>query len=73
MLARLAAARVVAGDDGVPLILDDALGHSDPDRLAAMAAAIGCGPAECQVIVLTCYPDRFRGIPGARVERLSAA
>jgi hypothetical protein len=27
----------------------------------------------CQVVVLTCTPDRFGAIPGARVIRLGAA
>ena len=25
----------------------------------------------CQVVILTCAPDRFRGIPAAQVERLA--
>ena len=79
LLARLAAALTVtkAGtahgiDDGVPLILDDALGHTDPDRLASMASTIASAAAGCQVIILTCTPDRFRGIPSAKFDRLSA-
>lgn len=59
-----------ADEQGVPLVLDDALAHSDPDRLANMAATLGQAAAHCQVVLLTCSPDRFRGVPGARVERL---
>jgi hypothetical protein len=68
LLTRLAAAMIVAPHEGVPLIVDDALGHSDPERIERMNAAIGL--AECQVIILTCWPERFRGIAGAHVERL---
>lgn len=68
LLARLAAAMIVAPHEGVPLIVDDALGHSDPERIVRMNAAIGL--AECQVIILTCWPERFRGIAGAHIERL---
>jgi len=68
LLSRLAAAMIVAPHEGVPLIVDDALGHSDPERIERMNAAIGL--AECQVILLTCWPERFRGVAGAHVERL---
>jgi hypothetical protein len=68
LLARLAAAMIVAPHEGVPLIVDDALGHSDPARIERMNAAIGL--ANCQVIILTCWPERFRGVAGACVQRL---
>jgi len=71
LLARLAVAMIVSAEEGVPLILDDTLGYSDPGRMETMAATIARAAEHCQVIILTCSPDRFRGIPGAQVERLS--
>lgn len=71
LLARLAVAMIVSDDEGVPLILDDTLGSSDPSRMETMAATIARAADSCQVIVLTCAPDRFRGIPGAQVTRLA--
>jgi uncharacterized protein YhaN len=71
LLSRLAVAMIVSEDEGVPLILDDTLGYSDPDRMQMMAATIGRAAESCQIIILTCSPDRFRGIPGATVERLT--
>ena len=71
LLARLAVAMIVSEDEGVPLILDDTLGYSDPARMQTMAATIGRASEKCQIIILTCSPDRFRGIPGARLERIS--
>jgi hypothetical protein len=71
-LARLAAAMIVAPHEGVPLLLDDALGYTDPDRIRALNAALGVAGERCQVVILTCWPERFRGVPGARIERLSA-
>jgi uncharacterized protein YhaN len=71
LIARLAVAMIVSGDEGVPLILDDTLGYADQSRMETMAATIARAGKHCQVIVLTCSPDRFRGIPGARVERLT--
>jgi hypothetical protein len=66
LIARLAAARLVAADGGAPVILDDALGHSDPERLARMGRALSAVGAHCQIVVLTCVADRFRHVEGAR-------
>lgn len=72
VIGRLAAAALVApaGDDGAaggaPVIIDDALGYSDPGRLEAIGAALASAGRSCQVIVLTCVPDRYAGIGAAR-------
>ncbi|MEX2487628.1 MAG: AAA family ATPase [Nitriliruptoraceae bacterium] len=58
ILSGLAAARL-AGADGVPFILDDALGYTDPARMERISALIGQSTG-VQVIVLTCVPERFR-------------
>ncbi|HIZ35263.1 MAG TPA: AAA family ATPase [Candidatus Ruania gallistercoris] len=70
IITRLACAAVVEPDQGVPVIIDDALGYSDPDRLDRMNAMIGSLAADAQVILLTCTPDRYRGIGNASVIRL---
>ncbi len=67
LLTRLAAARLAGG---VPLWLDDALGHTDPERLAALGPLLAAAGEASQVIVLTCSPERFRSVPGARVVEL---
>lgn len=71
LIARCACAVLVAGEGGAPLILDDALGHSDPERLEAMARVLEHAAASCQVIVLTCTPERYARIEGARVVELT--
>lgn len=71
ILSRLACAALVAPDGGVPVILDDALGWTDPGRLERMAAALSVAGRETQVIVLTCTPGRYAGIGDANVVRLS--
>jgi uncharacterized protein YhaN len=73
LLARLACALLVDPEEGVPLLFDDTLGHSDPERLKAMAEVLALAGDRCQVVVLTCTRDRFGGIPGARLIRLGAA
>lgn len=70
IITRLACAAVVEPEQGVPVIIDDALGYSDPARLERMNAMIGSLAADAQVILLTCTPDRYRGIGNASVIRL---
>jgi hypothetical protein len=72
IVARLASAALVAKDDGVPVVIDDALGFSDPDRLARMGEVFDAVGGDGQVIVLTCSPERYAGITGAKHLELSA-
>lgn len=70
ILMRAAAAMLVSDAGGVPLILDDALGYSDPERQRALGAVLALAGEQCQVILLTCVADRYRHVPGATVLRL---
>ena len=72
LCARLACATLVAEDGGAPLLLDDALGHSDPQRLAGLGRALALAGRRCQIIVLTCDPARYRHVEGAHVVALTA-
>ena len=72
ILARLAGAALVAKEDSVPVVLDDALGFTDPERLAKMAAVFNTLGGHGQVIVLTCMPDRYLGISDAHLIELTA-
>ncbi|MFC5065976.1 ATP-binding protein, partial [Actinomycetospora atypica] len=73
LCARLAVAALVDAEDGVPVLIDDALGHSDPARLERLAAVFGAATAGTshQVVVLTCTPARYRGIGAARTVTLN--
>lgn len=71
ILARLAAARLVSTQGGVPLILDDTLGYADPERLGTMGAALALAGRDSQIIILTCTPGRFEHIGTARIVQLS--
>lgn len=76
LLVRLALGGVLARDEPVAAILDDPLAHADPGkhrkildviRLAAAGNAAWNPPAgPMQIIVLTCHPDRFDYLPGAK-------
>lgn len=72
ILARLAGAVLVAKEDAVPVVVDDALGFTDPDRLAKMGQLFDSVGTHGQVIVLTCSPDRYDGVRGAHRIDLSA-
>jgi hypothetical protein len=69
ILARLAGGALVTKEDTVPVVVDDALGFTDPERLARMGEVFDTVGAHGQVIVLTCSPDRYDGVKGAhRIE-----
>jgi len=70
LISRLACAMTVSKDGGAPLILDDALGYSDPKRLKLMGAVLAKAGRECQIIILTCVPDRYSNVGEATVVRL---
>jgi hypothetical protein len=72
LLVALACARLV-DDGGAPLILDDGLGYTDPQRLARLGAVLSEAGRHGQIIVLTCFPDRFRGVGDALTLRLRGA
>jgi AAA domain len=74
LLGRIACAQLIApGSGGVPLILDDTLGHSDRQRIDQIATILdriaGTG---AQVIILTHAPERFRIGSAARVDLTAA-
>lgn len=72
LLARLACASLVGGDggEGAPVILDDALGWTDPGRVERMGTAISAASKHAQVIILTCTPKRYAAVGNASVIRL---
>ncbi|MHB8190480.1 MAG: AAA family ATPase [Ferrimicrobium sp.] len=70
VLARLACAILVNpngadGDAGVPVILDDALGYSDFDRMKKLAPAFTKAAGMAQVVIMTSTPERYAKIGGA--------
>jgi uncharacterized protein YhaN len=65
IVARLAGAALVAKEDTVPVVIDDALGFTDAERLIKMGAVFTAVGGDGQVIVLTCSPQRYAGVVGA--------
>ncbi|MCT7656882.1 AAA family ATPase [Mycobacterium deserti] len=72
IVARLAGAALVAKEDTVPVVIDDALGFTDADRLTKMGAVFNAVGGDGQVIVLTCSPQRYAAVAGAHHIELTA-
>jgi DNA repair exonuclease SbcCD ATPase subunit len=69
ILTRLAFARLFAkAGQQVPVILDDALVHSDDDRIEAMFVALHRVAADQQILVLTCRQRAFAALGGDRAK-----
>ena len=71
LITKLACAMTVSKDDGVPLVIDDALGHTDSSRINSMATTIGIAGNDCQILLLTCQPNRYLEIGKVKTISLS--
>ncbi len=68
IVVRLAIAALTSRDgQGVPVVLDDALGWSDSVRLARMGDLLAEAGRHSQVVLLTSQPDRYAAIPGVNL------
>ncbi|KAA0079445.1 hypothetical protein CIW52_28495 [Mycolicibacterium sp. P9-64] len=72
IVARLAGAALVAKEDGVPVLIDDALGFTDAARLTKMGEVFDAVGGDGQVIVLTCSPERYATVGDALHIELTA-
>jgi len=74
ILARLAVAAMVDDQHCAPVVIDDALGFTDPERLERIGRVVGSSGQQHpgQIIVLTCTPHRYDGVAGAHRVTLSA-
>ncbi len=70
LACRLAAAMLVADGGGVPVLLDDTLGYSDPDRLPKLGAMIDYASRSVQIVIFTCQPERFADVGAAQTVHL---
>ena len=70
LIFRLACSMIVASEGGMPLIMDDALGYTDPDRLRLMGAVLAKAAKQCQIVIFTCVPARYGNIGDAAIVSL---
>lgn len=59
---RLAVAQELATDEPQVLILDDVLVNTDPVRQERILDVLGTQAEHLQILILTCHPDRYRGV-----------
>lgn len=71
LIFRLACSMIVAKDGGTPVVLDDALGYTDPERLRLMGAVLAKAAKECQIVIFTCTPNRYGNVGQATVVSLA--
>jgi hypothetical protein len=63
----------VRGDPAPPfIVLDDVLTATDAGRLARVMGVLEEAAQRLQVLVLTCHPERYRGLEGASFVDLEA-
>ncbi len=73
LLYRAACAIMVSEEEGMPILLDDVLGHSDSERLRLVGKALETAAERCQVVIFTCMPDRYAGLRGVTTVGLGNA
>lgn len=59
---RIAVAQELAVTEPQVLILDDVLVNTDPVRQERVLETLAAVANRLQVIILTCHPDRYRGV-----------
>lgn len=72
LATRLALADVLARGERQLVVLDDVLTATDAGRLARVMGVLEEAAQRLQVLVLTCHPERYRGLTGANFVDLEA-
>jgi uncharacterized protein YhaN len=66
LVTRLALADVLAREERQLVVFDDILTFTDDGRLARVLKLLDEATQRLQVLVLTCHPERYRGLGGAQ-------
>jgi len=66
LATRLALAEVLAKNERQLVVLDDVLAATDAGRLARVMTVLEEAAQRLQILILTCHPERYRGLEGAR-------
>jgi uncharacterized protein YhaN len=72
LATRLALAELLARDERQMVLLDDVLTATDTGRLARVMGVLEEAAQRLQVLILTCHPERYRGLTGAHFVDLEA-
>lgn len=63
---RMALADIAFPTDRQLVVLDDVFTYTDADRLARIARILDKSADRFQIVLLTCHPERYRGLPNAK-------
>ncbi|MBN1591105.1 MAG: hypothetical protein JW888_16445, partial [Pirellulales bacterium] len=66
LAVRLALAEVLLGDARQPMVLDDVLTATDPERLSRILGLLDEAADKYQMLIFTCHPERYRSLPDAQ-------
>lgn len=69
---RLALADVAFAGQRQLVVLDDVFTYTDTTRLARIATILDEAADRFQIVLLTCHPERYRGLPNAKFFDLEA-
>ena len=72
LATRLSLAEVLAGEERQLVVLDDVLAATDAGRLARVMTILEEAAQRLQILILTCHPERYRGLEGANFLDLEA-
>lgn len=72
LATRLALADVLAQDERQFVVLDDVLTATDAGRLARVMTILEEAAQRLQILILTCHPERYRGLEEAQFLDLEA-
>ncbi len=66
LLVRLALGEIVANGRRLPAVLDDPMVHADRSRIRRFLAVLEDASQHLQLILLTCRPEDYQGLTGAK-------
>ncbi len=73
LATRLALAEVLAKEERQMVVLDDVMTFTDTGRMARVMSILEEEAQRLQIIILTCHPERYRGLGRANFVDLEAA
>ncbi|MGH8297253.1 MAG: hypothetical protein ACRETZ_17400, partial [Steroidobacteraceae bacterium] len=73
LLTRLGLAEVLAGEGTLPLVLDDSLVNTDPERIRRIHRVLYRAAEKLQVLVMSCHDVLFDGLGADQVFKLNGA
>lgn len=73
LLTRLGLAEVLAAEGTLPLVLDDSLVNTDPERIRRIHRVLYRAAEKLQVLVMSCHDVLFDGLGAERIFKLNGA